>query len=76
MSRVSGEYRTAAKFWSVWKEQADLDAAVAEVIVQPLTGEQGLPQLPVERRVVTAALEDAGVVAEHPVLHRENGRGR
>ena len=31
---------TPAKFWSVWKEQADVDAAVAEVIARPLSDDQ------------------------------------
>lgn len=31
---------TPAKFWAVWKEQADIDATVAQVIAQPLSDEQ------------------------------------
>jgi type I restriction enzyme R subunit len=31
---------TPAKFWAVWKEQTDIDAAVAQVIAQPLNDEQ------------------------------------
>ena len=43
LSKNEAKYATVGtppKFWSAWKEQTDIDAAVAETIAQPLSNEQ------------------------------------